>query len=485
MLLIALVPMWAFVLGEIKHERALAGEAARKDAMNLATAFEAHVRSTIRLMDIVLLDMREDVLEQPGTFREHVAEELQAYGSFVSQLGVIDADGRLVFSNLAVINKPLDLSDREHFRVHRDNPQADRLFISKPVLGRVSHVWSIQFTRPIFNRGKFAGVLVLSVPANLFSDYFQQIDVGPNGSIALLGTDRSLRAIASGAPLPGRYGRFKMLEDHSYFTEEGPRTGFYEGVSALDGEYHLGAYRRLKEEGVVVVVLLSPKDFMASFQAHRKLLIISASVISALLLVVALLLYVFGRRHFRNTASLRQAHEQMTHLANTDVLTGVSNRRSFLSNCEAELSRARRHAEDISLLMLDIDHFKRINDNYGHPIGDEVLKAFTGICARMLRSHDILGRLGGEEFAIALPHIDAEGALHVAEKIRLAVAETPIVTAAGSIALTVSIGLASTSAGLDELQPLLAEADGALYDAKQNGRNRVCVAAVEPICNQC
>src|SRR5690606_38993581 len=105
-----------------------------------------------------------------------------------------------------------------------------------------------------------------------------------------------------------------------------------------------------------------------------------------------------------------------------------------------------------------------------------VLTAFTATCSRVLRAHDLLGRLGGEEFAIALPSTDLEGALSVAEKIRRAIAEAPIPTSAGPIALTVSIGLVSSPAGRDDLQPLLAKADGALYDAKQNGRNRVCAA---------
>lgn len=97
MLVLTLGPMWAFVLDEIKHERTLTVQAARNNAMNLATAFEAHVLSTIRLMDIVLLDMREDVLEHMD-FGRHVDEELKAYGGFIAQLAVIDRDGRLVFS---------------------------------------------------------------------------------------------------------------------------------------------------------------------------------------------------------------------------------------------------------------------------------------------------------------------------------------------------------------------------------------------------
>lgn len=477
-LTLTLVPMWVFVINEIKHERVLATDAARNDAMNLATAFEAHVLSTIRLMDIILLDMREDVLEHPD-LRSHVNEELGAYGRFITQLAVIGKDGKLTFSNLGPTPKAVDLSDREHFRVHRDNPQADRLFISKPVLGRVSKQWTIQFTRPIHKDGQFAGVLVLSVPTSFFADYYQQINVGKDGTIALVGTDRSLRAIASGTSIPGRYGHFKVPEDRPYFDPKAPVYGFYEGVSSINGEYRLGAYRRLADDGVVVVVLLSPKDFMAAFDERRELLIASAGIISLLLAAVALLIFVLSNRYFQSTEKLRQAHDQLAQLANTDVLTGVSSRRSFLAGLEAELARARRHDESLSLLMLDIDHFKRVNDVHGHPIGDAVLKQFTATCASMLRAHDLFGRLGGEEFAIALPHTDLDGARSVAEKIRMAIEQAPLTTAAGNIEITVSIGVAQTHAGQHEIDQLIAWADKALYDAKHGGRNQVRVGRPE------
>ncbi|WP_260465804.1 sensor domain-containing diguanylate cyclase [Stutzerimonas xanthomarina] len=477
-LTLTLVPMWVFVLNEIKHERILATDAARNDAMNLATAFEAHVRSTIRLMDIILLDMREDVLEHPD-LRSHVNEELGAYGRFITQLAVIGKDGKLTFSNLGPTPKAVGLSDREHFRVHLDNPQADRLFISKPVLGRVSKQWTIQFTRPIHKDGQFAGVLVLSVPTSFFADYYQQINVGKDGTIALVGTDLSLRAIASGTSIPGRYGHFKVPEDRPYFDPKAPVYGFYEGVSSINGEYRLGAYRRLADDGVEVVVLLSPKDFMAAFDERRELLIASAGIISLLLAAVALLIFVLSNRYFQSTEKLRQAHDQLAQLANTDVLTGVSSRRSFLAGLEAELARARRHDESLSLLMLDIDHFKRVNDVHGHPIGDAVLKQFTATCASMLRAHDLFGRLGGEEFAIALPHTDLDGARSVAEKIRMAIEQAPLTTAAGNIGITVSIGVAQTHAGQHEIDQLIAWADKALYDAKHGGRNQVRVGRPE------
>ncbi len=470
--------MWVCVLNEIKHERILATDAARNDAMNLATAFEAHVHSVIRLMDIALLDLREDLLEH-ADLASYVDEELAVYGNFITQLAVIDTDGRLVFSNLDANIKPVDLSDREHFRVHRDHPEEDRLFISKPVLGRVSNQWTTQFTRPIHQDGEFAGVLVLSIPTSFFADYYQQINVGPHGSIVLVGTDRSLRAIAAGVPIIGRYGRFKVPEDKPYFDPSAPARGYYEGVSAIDGEYRLGAYRRLTNDGVVVVVLLSPKDFMAAFEERRELLIASAGIISLLLAAVALLIFVLSSRYFQSTERLRQSHDLLAQLANTDVLTGVSSRRSFLASLEAELARARRHNESLSLLMLDIDHFKRVNDLYGHPVGDAVLKQFTAICASMLRAHDLFGRLGGEEFAIALPHTNLDGARSVAEKIRLAIEQASLTIAAGNIEITVSIGVAQTEAGQHETDQLIAWADKALYDAKHGGRNQVRVGRPE------
>lgn len=471
-LALALLPMWVFVLGEIRYERAAAKEGARNDAMNLATAFEAHVSSAIRLMDIALLDIRGDVLEHPDNFDEHVREELEAYGSFVAQLGVINAEGQLVYSNLAPLTEPVDLSDREHFQIHRDNPGQDRLFISRPVLGRVSQQWTIQFTRPIHDGDRFAGVLVLSVPSNYFSDYYQQIDVGESGTIVLLGTDRSLRAIASGTPITDRYGQFKMPEDHPYFDPDGPQHGYYIGLSAIDGKYRLGAYRRLEKEGVVVLVMLSPDDYMAHFHERRALIVGYAGLLSLLLLAVVVVIFILSRRHFRDAAMLRQAHQQMTHLVNTDVLTGASSRRAFLTSLDAEMGRARRHATPLSLLMLDIDHFKRVNDTHGHPVGDVVLQQFSAICAGLLRSHDVLGRLGGEEFGILLPHTDAEGAYCVAEKIRLAVAGSRIKTAVGELSITVSVGV-TTLLAEDDQQVLLTRADKALYSAKQGGRNQV------------
>jgi len=154
----------------------------------------------------------------------------------------------------------------------------------------------------------------------------------------------------------------------------------------------------------------------------------------------------------------------------------VFNRRSFLEFASKEEARTRRGGHQFAVLMLDIDHFKRINDTFGHPAGDGVIKALADICARTLRPSDIIARYGGEEFVVNLPDTDHRQAMMVAERVRHAVADARVPSENGAIAFTVSIGLATCS---DEtpLAEAIARADKALYQAKRNGRNRVEAAA--------
>ena len=181
----------------------------------------------------------------------------------------------------------------------------------------------------------------------------------------------------------------------------------------------------------------------------------------------------------------RKQMAAMEALASLDSLTGIANLRHFNHLAEAELAHSRRMGRAYSLLAMDIDHFKRINDGYGHAAGDEALKAFVGACRVGLRSPDILGRCGGEEFAVALPNTDGDSARRIAERLRRLVEQTVITLEAGKdISVTVSIGVATLSP--DEqpvgenthafVRTLRARADQALYRSKEGGRNRVSVA---------
>lgn len=164
-------------------------------------------------------------------------------------------------------------------------------------------------------------------------------------------------------------------------------------------------------------------------------------------------------------------------LANRDALTGISNRRAILETLQREMDRRSRTQEPTAVIFCDLDHFKRVNDVYGHLAGDDVLREVTRRMTANLRPYDAFGRYGGEELLVVLPNCGTEGALVVAERMRAAVAGAAVSTQYGEIAVTVSMGVAAAEEPAPTtLAALLQRADGALYQAKENGRNRITVA---------
>lgn len=178
----------------------------------------------------------------------------------------------------------------------------------------------------------------------------------------------------------------------------------------------------------------------------------------------------------RNITERKRSEAELTLLATTDDLTGIWNRRYFLDAMAREIERARRHGHVFSVLMLDIDHFKTINDKFGHASGDAVLKHLVTVKQGILRQTDITGRLGGEEFGILLPETNLDGAVLLAERLRSTIEETPAHHDGRDIFYTVSIGAADYRQDEDSIDKLLLQADKALYRAKEAGRNRVSAA---------
>jgi diguanylate cyclase (GGDEF)-like protein len=166
--------------------------------------------------------------------------------------------------------------------------------------------------------------------------------------------------------------------------------------------------------------------------------------------------------------------QEVQSLALTDPLTGLQNRRSLFELGRIEFSRARRMNRAFCCMMLDLDHFKRINDAFGHPVGDMVLREFAKRSKISVREVDLVARYGGEELIILLPETDRDTAMQVAERLRASIAATPIKASDQEIAVTVSIGVAAKDENTLELETLIARADQAMYIAKHRGRN--CVA---------
>jgi diguanylate cyclase (GGDEF)-like protein len=177
----------------------------------------------------------------------------------------------------------------------------------------------------------------------------------------------------------------------------------------------------------------------------------------------------------RENLDLVMKNRILSEISHKDALTGLYNRFYVMEKIDSEMNRALRHGYPISVLMLDLDHFKRINDSYGHPVGDEVLKIVGQVLRDSCRVYDVAGRYGGEEFCIVLPETQVGNTTQVAERIRNRLATTPLSVGSTSIVVTASIGVAGmdSTEGVLSASTLVERADRALYSAKHLGRNRV------------
>ena len=177
----------------------------------------------------------------------------------------------------------------------------------------------------------------------------------------------------------------------------------------------------------------------------------------------------------------KKIEKDLQEQATTDPLTGILNRRAFFDKAQREQQRTHRYQRKLSVLMMDLDFFKSINDNYGHLGGDEILKIFAQEAEKPLRTSDLIGRVGGEEFAVILPETDLERAVKIAERIRLRVQDISVPIGQLEIHFTVSIGVSEMMSEETDINSALNRADKALYRAKEAGRNRVCMESNKPI----
>jgi diguanylate cyclase (GGDEF)-like protein/PAS domain S-box-containing protein len=171
----------------------------------------------------------------------------------------------------------------------------------------------------------------------------------------------------------------------------------------------------------------------------------------------------------------KRLQEKLTRLAHQDELTGIFNRRRFTEILQSEIRRAQRQKSHLTLIMMDLDFFKSINDRFGHDAGDKVLKQVTAACRKALRENDVFGRMGGEEFAVILPEVSNAKARQIAERLRRIVENEDIHACSKTIRTTVSIGMCRLGGEISCPERLYKAADTALYRAKDEGRNRVCV----------
>ena len=190
---------------------------------------------------------------------------------------------------------------------------------------------------------------------------------------------------------------------------------------------------------------------------------------------IALLGTMMGHAFYELVRRNFVQRRELTRLAYVDSLTGVANRARFLALAEREVARAQRYARPLSLLVLDVDHFKRINDSFGHLAGDAALRELGRALSASVRASDLVGRLGGEEFGVVLPETDARAAGELAERLRTSAHGVSVPSGDGPAAMSVTIGTSELSSATEGLRELLIRADRALYQGKRDGRDRIVV----------
>ena len=247
-------------------------------------------------------------------------------------------------------------------------------------------------------------------------------------------------------------------------------------MPVMDGVALCKAVRNMQLDGYVYALLLTARDskehIIAGLEAGADDYLIKPVHEPELIARLNA-----GRRILNLEHSLRVANHRNRILSITDALTGAYNRRYLMEQLPRELERCRRYAYPLSVLMCDVDHFKKINDARGHAAGDDVLQQFVARAQKTIRTNsDWVSRYGGEEFLIVLPETPYAGAMHVAEKIRALISSTPFATRAGDAAVTASFGVASTGpCGPDivlNVDTLIRTADECLYRSKEEGRDR-------------
>ncbi len=562
-------------------------------ANQAAHALSMEVRSQLLGIDFVLEHLIEHWQDHDeAVFRKLIG--LAQQGIFKDSLDVIivtDAAGKVLFNSHTQSGQPaseLSVARRDYFQqlAQRNEPS---FLISRPVHNVVTNQWTVQFSHNMLIDGKFAGIILASVPAEHLAEAFRQ--VYPDHSDVVLLTLNDGQYLARTHALDDSLTK-KVPADREFLQQPEKLSGHYNAVAPIDSIERFYAWHRIpgfpvvlslglgkdkillptqlsikasKTQNLLATILLllaalwitrlvaiKAKQNQALLQTQERLATLLIRVPSGVLLedesnhivtanptllsllsldvepsnLIGLhhsqLLTMLGqeqaawlpmarnnlkqrqlrevkdsagrtfeidwvpiRRDFRSLGHVwfiqdiserKKKEQELVTLATTDALTGLHNRRSFLDILQQQLKLSKPHWPG-ALLLLDIDHFKRVNDTYGHPAGDLVIRNIAQGIRDSLRQDDITGRLGGEEFAVLLPKATLQQAQQLAERIREHVAATPTITHKETIYVTISIGVALLY-GQDE-NSVQSQADQALYQAKNSGRNRVCCAEHE------
>ncbi len=447
---------------------------------DMTLVVKLHIDDTLRLTEVTLKQMDRLIRAEPdlsrfqGSSLDQMAGLCEGLNGCVT-ITVVNPAGKVVARSTKNTTVGVDVSERAYFQHALRN---DALYVAPAVVTKMpGNPILFAISRPVRDA---QGVLLAVVAAHLstshFTDFYGLMGFNLKPTVAVFKSDSSL--VARHPDMEKHVG--KTNPNSPLFTQHLVRapSGVYRSLSPLDGKERISAYLLLKEWDLLIVCGTEIDTAMASWK--RRSLWTSGTAMFGMMLIFMILFW--GYRSLTQKQNLIEKNSELNRLSHIDPLTGIANRRVFDDVLLREWNAYRHSGKNLSLLLIDVDHFKMYNDQYGHPEGDRCLQRIaSALQAALLRKEDLVARYGGEEFGVIL-NSDEHGARDVAERMRAAVQALQIPHAASCKLpqVTVSIGLADAAGcDADSTAALLAYADGALYQAKANGRNRIALHAPE------
>lgn len=458
---------------------------------NLSHTLDVYTEGIMRQSEMLITTI-SDMTEIYGMIPQQAANiqrMMKNQDDLLSQINnviIYDSRGDVVTALHEDFSGRRNSADRAFFIYHREH-SGKRVFIGQPVISRTNGKWVITISRRLeTHTGDFNGVAVVTLGIENFLALYGQIDIGHSGVIGLTTEsgvllirypfkNNYIGAIVSDSPLFRKYLKVQ-------------NSGIARSISRFDNIERIYAFEKNKRYGLVTTVAVSTDEAMYSWRKQAIQLAVLIFIFTVVLIVASYFLYSdLSKKHKMNKELaagknvLKQANEELKVIASEDALTGLNNRRIFDEKLLSEIARCAQQDSLISVLIVDVDYFKKFNDNYGHPAGDRCLAQLGEILKKSVRGDDqIVARYGGEEFTLILPHMgNAEAISLGASIIREVNAENIEHGFSPFGRVTVSVGISTaravTLAGKE--QSIVMSADNALYQAKRSGRNQYAFVA--------
>jgi diguanylate cyclase (GGDEF)-like protein len=460
-----LLCLWCFVAFWSWWEHYSIMAANRVELEQLTSAVQEQTKGLFKQAETSLVVcshwMAEHPEEDPGRAPAFIdlVEQLRKTSGGLLDIRMVTHTGGLRYIPDRGQTHGTQVTDRDYFLAQSDAATRG-FYIAKPVLSRVTGKWGIPISVPVQKAGGDVGVLFVAIELDRIASTIELERLKPNGTIGILRLDGTFMFRS---PMDGKALGSSIARSPSWTQYLGisPKGVFQSDRSPVDGRARQVSFARVSDYPLVVTVTADLDDLLAGWQVHVAGLALVAALVSAYCLVL-------GRILVLAMASEDRVRQELEQLMLTDPLTGVGNRRMLTRKLEDEVIRTQRYQRPLTVVFMDLDFFKKINDSYGHKVGDVVLIRVAQSLQASLRPVDHVGRFGGEEFVVLLPETSLDVAYLLVERMRAAIGE--IQTTEMLAPVTASAGFAQWRPG-ETGEALLNRCDKVLYRAKAAGRN--------------